>query len=48
MVVRGELKTGSVPLFTPAVMKGFLDHTSSTCQFALRKATVFERDEPKN
>ena len=48
MVERGELKTGSVPLFTPAVMKRFLDYTSSACQSALRKATVFERDEPKN
>ena len=48
MVERGELKTGSVPLFTPAVMKGFLDYTSSAYQSALRKATVFERDEPKN
>ena len=35
-------------LFTPAVMKGFLDYTSSACQSAVRKATVFERDEPKN
>lgn len=48
VVERGELKTGSVPLFTPAIMKGFLDYTSSACQSALRKATVFERDEPKN
>ena len=34
--------------FCSIVHKGFLDYTSSVCQSALRKATVFERDEPKN
>lgn len=45
---RDELKTGSFPLSTPTLIKGFLDYTSSACQSALGKATVFERDKLKN